>query len=568
MNELVIITPAERRRQAFLYETQGLSEREIASKIGVSRSTVRRDLQRMNQALTMVEGGKSVEMATGRGHQRARKTKDNQSKYFGRITAIIPPEDATTNWQFLELDRNTLNTMPPIQLVELLANVSPPLSRAIWDYIRLLDAGHEIRVTRPGGEEVYPEASSAQKEFEKKLERMYGSIKILTGRLFMAGIVRGAMLAELVLDADRVPIDIAIPDPYSVRFRPATDSQRGQYWELGQIQDNKFVSLQDFETIRYLAHDPWPGKPYGRSPIMPGLFPCLFLLGLTHDLRRVVSQQGYPRIDIQIDIEKLAIAYPKDYKAQGDAWDKRVDQAMDDVAYAYSLLEPEDAFVHTNDSIVNRPVGALDGQSVQAADALIKSLERMAVQALKEMPLMLGITDGVSEANANRQWEIMVAGLKSLQHLAETILSELFRVGLEAQGFIADVKVRFAELRASEMLRDEQTAQLRSQNAAFMEDRQWLTPVEAATYGLGHEPSKLVAEELSKLPVLKEEPTQPVQGPSSAGEPTDGGNVTDVGETKSIRLVSGDRVYVLDPAHVDLDTMGKLVDDLALGAAD
>lgn len=527
----------------------GMSDSQIGKKLGVSRSTARRDVERHIRKLELERtesGNVRLVQPTSR---RSRMSRDGNSLSLlgGKIQTIVAPDDHVTDWHLMELDRETLNRLAPSKLVELLVSNSPPASRALWDYLRLCDAGHRIDILKPNAPDQVDER--ARDYFQENvlgvIKQRHGSMKLITNRLFMSGYLRGAMFVESVLNK-REFVDIVVPDPFTVRFRLAKDEQLGERWELGQMQEGKFVNLE-YPTIRYLPVDPWPGKPYGRPPITPTIFPSLFLLGLAHDLRRVVAQQGYPRIDISVNLEKLAAAYPNIHRKGGQAWDELIDETLAEVVSVYSMLEPEDAFVHTDDQEVKRPVGALDGQAVMAADSLIKSLERMAVQSAKTMPLMLGITDGVSEANSNRQWEIFAAGIKSLQHLAETILADQFKVILQAAGYKADVKVTFHELRASELMRDEQTRQLRDQNSAFERDQGWLTPLEAAKAALEHEPSPEVIDELKKRPLS--DPDKPIEPPESAGKPTAPAKVDPApGESKAVELIGRDgALYVLEP---------------------
>jgi predicted flap endonuclease-1-like 5' DNA nuclease len=51
---------------------------------------------------------------------------------------------------------------------------------------------------------------------------------------------------------------------------------------------------------------------------MPSLFPALFLLGLLHDVRRVVQQQGYPRLDLEQELQQVQRRY-ENLKSESDA---------------------------------------------------------------------------------------------------------------------------------------------------------------------------------------------------------------------------------------------------------
>ncbi len=381
---------------------------------------------------------------------------------FSRIVA--PPINPDDNWRVLSLDSKTLDRISPRQLTELLTNISPEVSRALWDFLRMCNPGFEILAFQPGSDTPYPEAQKLVDAFLMVLEDEHGSVDVPIARSFLAVFMRGAFLNELVLDGDgRMPLDLATPDPWSVRFKQVPDEVRRFVWQMGQWQFGKFEVL-DRPTIRYVPIDPFPGSMYGRPMAAPALFTAVFLLVMLHDVRRVVQQQGMPRIDISINLEALEKSMPDPLIIDNDAKQAWVDAVVAQVQGIYRTLEPDDAYVHTDVVDVNRPVGTVDSDSLGGIDKLIESLTRMLVRALKTMPLLMAMTDGVSEANANRQWEIHAAGIKALQHTLETVLRRLIKLGLQAQGVIADVTVQFAELRNAELIRDAQAQQIIQSN--------------------------------------------------------------------------------------------------------
>jgi hypothetical protein len=128
------------------------------------------------------------------------------------------------------------------------------------------------------------------------------------------------------------------------------------------------------------------------------------------------------------------------------------------------------------------------------------ALERMATRPLQSMPLLMGITDGGSEANANRQWEIHAAGVKTVQHFAETLLGRLLTLGLQVQGVVATVEVRYAEVRAAEELRDALTFLLKLKGAELAEWFGYVTADEAAEYATGHGVPEAIKDE--RVPLL------------------------------------------------------------------
>jgi len=415
-----------------------------------------------------------------------RLSTDDINGAYGGALALLSPVSAESDWRTLELDANTLDTLSPSELMELLADISPDISRALWDFLRLSNPGWEARALRPGTDELDEAGQAALAAFIDVLVAEYGSFDVVLNRLFVGAFLRGAFFAELVLDRrGRVPLDLVTPDPVTARFRRVDDPDRGPLWRLCQGQGVHIIDLNR-PTIMYVPVDPLPGSPYGRPLAAPALFSSLFLLGLLHDLRRVVAQQGYPRLDLAVSLERLMAAMPADLEADSEALKNWVAATISEVQTVFNGLQPDDAYIHTDVVTVNRPVGAVDASSLGGVDGLIKSLERMLTRALKTMPLLMADTAGASEANANRQWEVHAAGIKSLQHLAENLLSRLLTLALQAQGLPATVEFRFAELRAAEMLRDAQTENLQITNARAKYDAGWTSQDEAAEAVTGH----------------------------------------------------------------------------------
>lgn len=421
---------------------------------------------------------------------RGRLTSESDRLFLGTIATIVSPEDYDENWSVVEMHRDALDRFTPAELLNVLMNLSPQMARGIWDWLRLCNPDVSITAYQVGTQTIHTQAQDVLDEFrEVTLARRHGSEKALYNRLFFGAMYGGAFFSELVLDrAGRVPLDIAIPDPFSVRFRRRKDPELGDTWDLGQWQSGQFVVL-DSPNISYIAVDAKPGRPYGRPMLVSAIFPCLFLMGLFTDLRRVVAQQGWPRIDIAVALDRLILAYPTEHKKGGATWDNRVDRTLGTIETVFESLEADDTFVHTDDSIVNRPKGSLDSQAIASAATLIDALLLSTVQGLKSQPLMMGITDGVSEANANRQWEMITESVDTLQDYAEQSLEAHYTNALQAQGIAADVLVEFEKVRQSEELRIEQARELRIANVVSMMAEGFLTWQEAAAEALEREPS-------------------------------------------------------------------------------
>lgn len=420
---------------------------------------------------------------------RARLTEDagTGQGLFESFWSVAARPDREVDWRALDLDSRTLDRIGTADLVQMMADLSPEISGALWQFIRFCNPGWEATALKPGTETPDATGQAQLDELLALMTRQHGAADVVWNMLFTTAFLRGAFFAELVLDErGRLPVDLVAIDPHAAEFRQRDDPVRGIVWQLGQRQDNKWVAL-DAKTIGYVPVDPAPGDaPYGRSLVTPAIFSALFLLSLLHDLRRVVAQQGYPRLDIEVQLDQLAQTIPDEIEGDEEKEAAWVRRALDEIAAVYGGLEPDDAYVHTDVVKVNRPVGTVDASSLGAVDSLIRAVERMATRGLKTIPLLMGSNEAVSETHANRQWEIHVAGIKALQHLAEQLIERLLTVALQAQGLRSVVRFRFAELRASEELRDAQTDAQKIENAMKKYLAGWVSQDEASLEATGH----------------------------------------------------------------------------------
>lgn len=485
-----------------------MSYQQIADLYGANRQTIRRHCQRVKGMMEGEERARKNEpddlrpVLVGRA---VNVIQDNSGMNFAESAPIVlrggrqtslgtvvrlgqlvsPPESG--DWRLENVDSVTLRNMTPADLIPRILRVSPEMSRALYDFLRMANPGWTLKAVQVNTELPDDTAQEWLDFAVKQLDNRKGKTADTTWNTLLSGIfVRGALFCELVLSPKdaRTFIDIVTPDPYTVRFRVISDPDTGgQGYELVQ-GTGRDAKVLDAPTIKYISVDPLPDTPYGTSPLAPGLFPCLFILTMFQDARRVVAQQGWPRLDIMIKVaEVIQTMKPQD---QTDSAKVRayVQGAIDQVASSYSDLDPDQAWVHTDTVEFGEPVGAIG--HLEGVGELFSVLERMALRSLKTMPLLFGMPEGVSEANANRQWEVHVASIRAMQSIAESALSSLFTLYLEANGVAAQAKFKFNEMRLIEELREAQTMFQLLENAQMAEVLGYMEHDEASMYAVGH----------------------------------------------------------------------------------
>lgn len=380
-----------------------------------------------------------------------------------------------------------LRKVPLDRISELLAVVSPEVSNGLYIRTIFSNSGYEIKALKLDKDEIDERAQKELDAMREIVAKQNGTEDVFFNRLFNTYFMRGAILSEVVFEENgRDFAGIVTPDPSTLQFRRIAHPVLGTVWDFGQLQNGKYVSL-NVETISYVPLNPFTDSIEGQPLISSSFFIAVFMMAVLRDFKRVIQQQGYPRYDVEIELEKLLNLMPSDAKQETpegeqkfQAWAKELFETTKNYI---KNLTPDDTFVHFTGVKVNQPVGAMGTNALTSIDGLFKGLERMASRALKIPPIFSGITDGVSEANANRQFEAFISDIGNGQHAIENSVGGHYQLGLTAKGIRARVQIRFAQNRSSERLRDGQADNQEAQNAKLQYEMGWISQDEAARRG-------------------------------------------------------------------------------------
>ena len=378
--------------------------------------------------------------------KRQRRT---ASLIFGGIRGyrgVIPPPDYQQDWMTLDIDELSVNTIPTDQLLVLLNAVSPEISKACWDFQQFANSSWTF--TTEGGED--SPGLSCDAGVHGTIARNGLSVNTIFDKLYASAFVRGSYFFELVLQG-RTPVGLAICDPILAKVRPASeaDKRKGKDFEYGQMINGEFRPFRG-ETVVYAPVNSQITTGYGIPLINSSVFAAVFMIGLLYDIRRVISQQGYYRLDFSYDVEQMNKKVANNaFQLGTDEADDFIEQQLDRLRTFYDQLGPADSIVHTSDVDVDDISGSMNAQGLGALNSVIDLLRNQLTLACKSVPILMGINNSTSETHANRQWENYMGTIRSCQRTLVDKLDSIFTLALRYQGIQDRVKFQFRELSAT-----------------------------------------------------------------------------------------------------------------------
>lgn len=380
------------------------------------------------------------------------------------------------------LGRKSYSSKEVIESLKVIRDLNPDASMAIWNLQRLVNSGFEVEAVRPDG--TVDDAMTEQlEELAKRVGPLYGGgMDQLVGVWTLAGYTSGGFSAEVELNEQlNDVVDIHVVESTSIDFM---SNKEGKV-EMVQRQSDGSLKVLNPETVFYYPLDPDVGDPYGRSPLLPILQIVFFQVQVLKDLQRVIHHQGYERFDISIVEEAIMSALPDEAKHDPHLINEFVQQFVGNVKMEFADLEPDADFIHT-ESVKVQTAGGAGGKSMDAT-RVIEVINQQIVSALKMLPILLGRNEGTTETHGTVQWQIFVAGVKSIQRTIKRLMERSFNVYLQIQGFQGRSKVTFNDIPVRNEMQEAQAEQTRTNTKIIQVQQGWIDNDEAANAIVGHD---------------------------------------------------------------------------------
>lgn len=387
------------------------------------------------------------------------------------LNYIASPRSPWEKWEFKELDEDNLTRYSIDEIYDIIVSVSPEASLSLWHANRFVNPYFWFEFDNPEDTKTIESVDRWMEMFTN----YYGGFDALVAQAVSGLFTRGSLFAEMVLDnvggGLLEPVDLLVRDPIWVRFQKQDDARRGRVWHYGQWINHKFVSFQNDPSVLYMPLDPFPGPMYGRSMMGSAIYCTTFIVGMLREIRRVIANQGYPRLDISVDLESLESIYNqlKSSNPETASFPEWAQSQMDNITALYNKLKAHQAFVHDTSVEVNPHPGALNSQ-LSLLDEIIRILERQLVRAYKSVPLMHGSNESLAESQADAQWVIYSESINALKRAIAIVFSLLISYGLRMSGNMNRARLHFGMVNEMQAKLRAETRQIEIQNIVLQMD--------------------------------------------------------------------------------------------------
>lgn len=440
----------------------------------------------------------------------------------------------------IELSREALR-LSPQQYLDLASDISPEVSLATWNIVRMGASKSDFQVRSLDGTRELKRAKGTVDSFLERVNPQNGGMKSLIQGWFNTAFLQGAVAGEAVMadDASEV-VDIVSVQPWTIYFQRDEKQQPVPYQQiqmpfgpqaLGTRAAGGYKRLNPV-TFGYNGIDCPPDDLYGRAPAGPSLQLLSFDMQVLKDVRQAVHTSSWGRLHIKLLEEIILKNAPEDIKGDvsGEKRIQFVNSYLSAFRDAYSRIKPDDAFV-TTDAV---GMAAIDfSGSTFKIDVVLRMLERRLFRALKQLPVLMGSNEGTTETHGTVQLQIYVAAIASLQESVAWLIQKLLSVYLRSIGIAGKVVWTFEAPNADTILSNIQAEQALTNLVIQQRDQGFIDQEEASIRATGSAP-------VNDGPGSNNNEGNDIH-PGSSGNSSDqssGGRPNDSGNTSARRRVS------------------------------
>lgn len=394
-------------------------------------------------------------------------------------------------------------TYDAVDAIELLIEETGDLSQALYNFIRLANVGHEMQFfALNNNKKRLTKIESEWRDFASRVNAMSNAgLDGLIDQLHYLAFVRGAMACEceINLSLDDI-VDIYPINPQSITWELEERNGRqvwipyqyGGFFSRSSVGSNSslgqagMVSLENANFF-WVPTDPKVDDPRGRLLLKPALSSIDFQIQILNDVQQVLHNQGWPREDISIDIEKLMTMIPPDARADSKKQREWLEAHINWVKSQFDSLNPDDSFIHFSDTTIKLADGAANTGRGLDVRAIMEMVDVQIENSVKTPGTMMQRINSSTETWATVQFRIFVSGIQSIQRSSKRLIEEIARLWLRVHGYQA---VPVFTHNTIDYTSELQRIQIKNQKAIFWKLAQlmgWIKGNEASNDLFGHD---------------------------------------------------------------------------------
>jgi len=270
------------------------------------------------------------------------------------------------------------------------------------------------------------------------------SMELLAETMLLETALAGGVGGELVLDKNRLPVKI-VPINYST-IKWESDGKGGriptQDRKKAQPGQDSVVEL-NIPTV-FIAEAAKPqDRVYSASYMIASLKRLLHYDEFIEDMRRVIRQNGAPRLLIKLNYDKVRTSAPAAVQNDPKKLREYMDSVQEQVESSVKNLDPEDSLVYYDLSEVDSVDTA--GEKKDYKD-LLDALSGLAASAMKSNPSILGLRLGGSQNTSSTESMLFTHMAGLIQGPVEQVLSRALTLAVRLYGLDVYVKVKFGPI--------------------------------------------------------------------------------------------------------------------------
>lgn len=330
----------------------------------------------------------------------------------------------------------TLRSIPEeTAAVEYLKKVNPDVSMAVWNFVRLANQGNQMEFYALDKKTRRTDLEDGWRDFASRINEISNSgLDGLIDQLHYSSFLLGAMGVEVEVTPKRNDIyDIYPVKPQTIEWE-IKDIDGRKTWVPYQYNEYKKVYLdKKHANFFWVPADPEIGDPRGTLNLSPVLQAIDFQMQIFQDLQAVLHHQGYPKVDVSIDIEKLFALCPSNIKNDPKKLMEWMNDNVNNVRRNLESMAPDSDYIHTSDTTINQNSGANAGRSLDVR-AVNELVDTQTLSGLKQMAIFMNRNTGVTESWGTVQFRIYCSGIQSCQRGSKRIVEEIARLWLRVNG--------------------------------------------------------------------------------------------------------------------------------------